>query len=54
MSIGRTDFDRGSYQDIIDSLLHVLAKLPPETVVYCGHGPKTTIGEEVRYNPYFS
>lgn len=54
MSIGRTDFDRGSYQDIIDSLHQVLAKLPPETVVFCGHGPKTTIGEEVRYNPYFS
>ena len=54
MSIGRTDFDRGSYQDITNSLHQVLAKLPPETVVFCGHGPKTTIGEEVRYNPYFS
>ncbi len=54
MSIGRTDFDHGSYQDITNSLHQVLAKLPPETVVFCGHGPKTTIGEEVRYNPYFS
>ena len=53
MSIGRTDFDRGSYQDIIASLQNVIGKLPPDTVVYSGHGPKTTIAEELQYNPYF-
>ena len=52
MSIGRTDFDRGSYQEIMDSLQHVIAKLPPDTVAFCGHGPKTTIAEELQYNPY--
>lgn len=53
MSIGRTDFDRGSYQDIIASLQNVIGKLPHDTVVYSGHGPKTTIAEELQYNPYF-
>ena len=53
MSIGRTDFDRGSYQDIMASLHNVIGKLPPNTVVFSGHGPKTTIGEELQYNPYF-
>ena len=53
MSIGRTDFDRGSYKDIMDSLHNVIAKLPPDTVIYSGHGPKTTIAEELQYNPYF-
>lgn len=53
MSIGRTDFERGSYEQIINSLQNVLAKLPEETKVYPGHGPATTIAEELLYNPYF-
>lgn len=52
MSVGRTDFERGSYEDLMTSLKQVLAKLPAETVVYSGHGPFSTIGEELRYNPY--
>lgn len=52
MSVGRTDFDGGSYQELMHSLQTVLAPMPAETVVYSGHGPKTTIGEELRYNPY--
>ena len=54
MSIGRTDFDRGSYEDMMNSLLNVIAKLPSDTVVYSGHGPKTTLAEELQYNPYLS
>ena len=52
MSVGRTDFEGGSYADLMDSLTHVLAKLPPETVILTGHGPESTIGYELRYNPY--
>lgn len=52
MSIGRTDFERGSYDDLMRSLHEVVAKLPPETRVYSGHGPQTTIADELRYNPY--
>ena len=54
MSIGRTDFERGSYADILDSLKNVIAQLPADTKVYCGHGPQTTIGDELSYNPYIN
>ena len=52
MSIGRTDFERGSYDDILNSLTQVLALLPADTKVYPGHGPMTNIGEEAAFNPY--
>ena len=52
MSIGRTDFERGSYEDMMYSLKEILAKLPSDVRVFPGHGPETTIGDEVRYNPY--
>ncbi len=52
MSVGRTDFDGGSYADLMQSMNNVIKKLPAETIVYSGHGPKTTIAEELRYNPY--
>ena len=52
MSIGRTDFDGGSWTDMQHSLRSVLAQLPPATKVYPGHGPTTTIATELEYNPY--
>ena len=52
MSIGRTDFPGGSYQEMMDSLRNVIIPLPEETVVWSGHGPKTTIGNEKQYNPF--
>ena len=52
MSIGRTDFEGGSYEQIVQSLQQILAKLPADTRVYSGHGPVTTIADEIRYNPY--
>lgn len=52
MSVGRTDFDGGSYAELMNSLQTILVPLPPETTIFSGHGPKTTIGEELRYNPY--
>lgn len=52
MSVGRTDFSRSSYNDLVASLQNVLAPLPSDTTVYCGHGPITTIGDELKYNPY--
>ena len=51
MSIGRTDFEGGSWQEMAESLQQ-LAKLPADTTVYCGHGPQTTIAEERQYNLY--
>lgn len=52
MSIGRTDFEKGSYKDIMDSLQKLKECLPHHTVVLPGHGPKTTIGNEINCNPY--
>ena len=52
MSIGRTDFERGSYEGIITSLHHLAIQLSADTVIYPGHGPQTTIADEIRYNPY--
>ena len=52
MSIGRTDFPGGSYQDMMNSLRLITTQLPEETVVWSGHGPKTTIGEEQKHNPF--
>lgn len=54
MSVGRTDFERSSWQQLIVSLKKISSMLPDNTTVYCGHGPKTTIGEEKHMNPYFS
>lgn len=51
-SIGRTDLPGGDFTELIHSLHGQLATLPPETIVYPGHGPETTIGEELRCNPY--
>ncbi len=50
-SIGRTDFPESSEHAMNDSLKK-LAFLPDNYVVYPGHGPKTTIGEEKRSNPF--
>lgn len=51
-SIGRTDFTGGDYDTIITSIRDKLFLLPDNTVVYPGHGPETTVGEEKRCNPY--
>lgn len=51
-SIGRTDFPRSSYDDLIEAVRTKLFALPEETVVYPGHGPETTIGHEKIYNPF--
>ncbi len=52
-SIGRTDLDRGSFEDIRNSICNRLFTCPDNTVVYPGHGEQTTIGYEKKNNPYF-
>lgn len=51
-SIGRTDFEYGSYEDIINSIKTKLLLLPDDTMVHPGHGSETTIGLEKRRNPF--
>ncbi len=50
--IGRTDLPGGDMQKIVFSIRNVLYRLPPKTVVYPGHGPNTTIEEEMLLNPF--
>jgi glyoxylase-like metal-dependent hydrolase (beta-lactamase superfamily II) len=52
-SIGRTDLPMSNPADLERSLER-LSTLPPETQVYAGHGPGTTIGEELRSNPFLT
>ena len=52
MSIGRTDFEGGDDDDMRHTLKEVIGKLPVDTTIWSGHGPKTTIGAELRMNPY--
>lgn len=54
MSIGRTDFQFGSYDDIVKSLAHIARLLPEDTLILSGHGEQTTIKDELKYNPYMS
>ena len=51
-SIGRTDLPKGDYATLISSITKKLLPLPDSTVVYCGHGPSTTIGFERKNNPF--
>jgi glyoxylase-like metal-dependent hydrolase (beta-lactamase superfamily II) len=51
-SIGRTDLPGGDYDTLIRSIRGVLFAFPDETLVYSGHGPVTTIGQEKRTNPF--
>ena len=51
-SIGRTDLPGGDYSWIMRSILDILLPLGDEVHVYPGHGPESTIGHEVLYNPF--
>jgi glyoxylase-like metal-dependent hydrolase (beta-lactamase superfamily II) len=49
-SFGRVDLPGGDIEILKSSIFNILFKYPEETVVYCGHGPETTIGQEKRTN----
>ena len=50
--IGRTDFPGADERLIIKSIKDRLFKLSDDTIIYPGHGPSSTIGEEKRSNPF--
>jgi hydroxyacylglutathione hydrolase len=52
-SIGRTDFPGGSYDQLLNSVRNKIFPLDDKTMVYPGHGPETTVGQEKRTNPFF-
>ncbi len=51
-SIGRTDLPFGDFATLEHSIKTKLYTLPEETIVYCGHGPETSIGQEKYNNPF--
>jgi len=53
-SIGRTDLPGGDFETLIRSIERELLTLPDSTIVYCGHGPETTVGRERGANPFLS
>jgi glyoxylase-like metal-dependent hydrolase (beta-lactamase superfamily II) len=53
-SIGRTDLEGGDLEVLLDSIRRELLPLPDKTLVYCGHGPDTTIGGERHANPFIN
>lgn len=53
-SIGRTDFPGSSYKDLISSIKDKLLSKGDDFVIYPGHGPSSTIGEERKNNPFLT
>lgn len=52
MSIGRTDLPGGDFDTLINTIKTKLFVLPKDTIVYSGHGEETTIGYEMKNNPF--
>ena len=53
-SVGRTDLPKGNHEQLITGIKEKLLVLDPDTKVYCGHGPETTIGDEKSFNQFLN
>jgi glyoxylase-like metal-dependent hydrolase (beta-lactamase superfamily II) len=53
-SVGRTDLPMASRERLVESIRALVGRFPPETVVYSGHGPSTTLGAELARNPFLA
>jgi len=53
-SVGRCDIPGADTEQLLGNIRRHLFSLPEDTVVYCGHGPETTIGNERKSNPFLS
>jgi glyoxylase-like metal-dependent hydrolase (beta-lactamase superfamily II) len=53
-SVGRTDLPFTDWGTLVESIRSLMARFPPETIVYSGHGPETTLGAELARNPFLS
>jgi hydroxyacylglutathione hydrolase len=53
-SVGRTDLPGADWDTLVQSIRTLADRFPPETVVYPGHGPQTTLGDEVARNPFLA
>jgi hydroxyacylglutathione hydrolase len=52
--VGRTDLPFGDWDTLVESIRMLFEQLPPDTVVYPGHGPQTTLGAERDRNPFLA
>ncbi|HEX2287975.1 MAG TPA: MBL fold metallo-hydrolase [Gaiellaceae bacterium] len=52
--VGRTDLPFADWDTLVESIRTLFYRLPPETVVYPGHGPPTTLGAERERNPFLA
>jgi glyoxylase-like metal-dependent hydrolase (beta-lactamase superfamily II) len=52
--VGRTDLQGGDWDTLLESIRTLAERFPPETVVYPGHGPRTTLGAELARNPFLA
>jgi len=53
-SVGRTDLPGADWDTLVETLRALTERFPPETVVYSGHGPPTTLGDELARNPFLA
>jgi hydroxyacylglutathione hydrolase len=53
-SIGRTDFFGGDLPTLLDSIHTKILPLPPDTLLYPGHGPHTSVSDEMAFNPFLA
>jgi hydroxyacylglutathione hydrolase len=51
-SIGRTDLPGGDMQTLLNTIQNKIYTLPPQTVIYSGHGEPTSVGYEMKHNPF--
>jgi glyoxylase-like metal-dependent hydrolase (beta-lactamase superfamily II) len=51
-SVGRTDLPGGDWETLLGSIRTLVEAYPPDTIVYPGHGPATTLGAELARNPF--
>jgi len=51
-SVGRVDLPGGDWDTLLDSIRSLVDRFGPDTVVYPGHGPATTLGRELQTNPF--
>jgi glyoxylase-like metal-dependent hydrolase (beta-lactamase superfamily II) len=52
--VGRVDLPGGDWETLVESIRKLVDRYPPETVVYSGHGPATTLGTELERNPFLA
>jgi hydroxyacylglutathione hydrolase len=53
-SVGRVDRPNGDWETLLASIRQLAERFPPETIVYPGHGPQTTLGRELETNPFLA